>query len=299
MGYFADLNISSGISNISANKRQPQSKACDSIGVDWEMREKAGEKFSAIKSQALIWFFCVYEKSKWKLMHPLRRQALSSLTLVGDLCVPIATQPPMLLSGRRKTVHHHLVALVEHDEAPHSFPHLAQKPGGTASGAGSDWCCNILAITRSCLDPCPWMDVMSAVIMGLLCQTYRAGLQNRHFVLLAPCGDTASLITMACNCGPVVLSQSQDPVSSLALIWRYKLGSQIMKTSLPPPTPCKNSAHTSARVLQHGVSSTQAGLRWLYSQQFFPYMMMFWGGGWGAYHPNYKLHKPILQQPGP
>lgn len=213
---------------ISANKRQPQNEACDSIGVDWEMREEAGVECSAIKSQALIWFFCVYEKSKWKLMHPLRRQALSSLTLVGDLCMPIATQALMPLSGSRETVHHHLVALVEQDKAPPSFPHVAQKPGRAASGASSDWYCNVLDITRSCLHPCPWMDVMSAVIMGLLCQTYRAGLQNRHFALLTPRGETASsLITMARNCGPVVLSQSQDPVS-FALSWHCKLGSQIM-----------------------------------------------------------------------
>lgn len=91
MGYFADLNLSSGISNISANKKQTQTESCVTIVVEQEMRKKAGEKFSAMKNQALIWFFCVYEKSKWKLMHPLRRQALSSLTLVGDLCVPVAT----------------------------------------------------------------------------------------------------------------------------------------------------------------------------------------------------------------
>lgn len=42
-------------------------------------------------------------------MHPLSRQALSSLTLVGDLCVPVATQARMLNTGKRKTVHHHLV----------------------------------------------------------------------------------------------------------------------------------------------------------------------------------------------
>lgn len=115
MVYFADLNLSSGISNISANKRQAQSEACDSFGVDWGMREKAGEKFSAIKRQAFIWFFCVYEKSKWKLMHPLRRQTLSSLTLEGDLCMLIPTQTPVLLSGKRKIVHHHLLALAEQD----------------------------------------------------------------------------------------------------------------------------------------------------------------------------------------
>lgn len=34
-------------------------------------------------------------------MHPLRGQALSALTLVGDLCIPVATQPSILLLGRR------------------------------------------------------------------------------------------------------------------------------------------------------------------------------------------------------
>lgn len=127
MGHFADLYLSSVISNISGNKRQSQSEACGSIGLDGELRLKAGEKYSAIKNQTLIWFFCVYEKSKWKLMHTQIKQALSSLTLVGDFCMPAATQPPVLFSVRRKTVHHHLVALVEQDKTPSSFPCLAQK----------------------------------------------------------------------------------------------------------------------------------------------------------------------------
>lgn len=72
-------------------------------------------------------------------MHPLRRQALSSLTLAGDLCVPVTAQPPILLSGRRKTINHHLVDSVEQDKAPRSFLHLGQKPRGAALGSGSDW----------------------------------------------------------------------------------------------------------------------------------------------------------------
>lgn len=237
MGYFADLNLSSGISNISANKRQAQSEACDSIGVHWEMREKAGKKFSAIKRQALIRFFGVYEKSKWKLMHPLRRRALSSLTLVGDLGMPVATQPPMLLSGRRKTVHHRLVALVEQDKAAPSFPRLAQKPGGAASGAGSDQYCHVLDITRSCVHPCPWMDVMSAVIVGLLCQTYPAGLQPRLFASLATRGEpAASSVPTACNCGAAVLRRSQDAGSSFALLWHCKGTREPDNEDLPAPS---------------------------------------------------------------
>lgn len=72
-------------------------------------------------------------------MHPLRRQALSSLTLAGDLCVPVTAQHPILLSGRRKTINHHLVASAEQHKAPPSFLHLDQKPRGAALGTGSDW----------------------------------------------------------------------------------------------------------------------------------------------------------------
>lgn len=46
MGYFAYLNLSSGISNISANTIQHWSEGCDSIWVDWEMREKMGKILS-------------------------------------------------------------------------------------------------------------------------------------------------------------------------------------------------------------------------------------------------------------
>lgn len=134
-----------------------------------------------------------------------------------------------------KQCYHHLMALWN-DKAPPSFSHLAQKPEGAASGAGSDWYCNVLDIASSRVHLSSLMDVLSAVIMGWLCQTYQGGLKNRIFALLAPHGETASSSKMASNCAPAVLSQSQDPVSSFPPIWHCKVAKMTDNGDLSTPS---------------------------------------------------------------
>lgn len=97
-----------------------------------------------------------------------------------------------------------------------------------------------LDITRSCVHPCPQMDVMSAVIMGSLWQAYWDSLQKRAFSFTDTTRGDCSFFTVACNLELQVLTQAVRAMSPHGHIAK-QLQSQGIKASLTPASPWTES----------------------------------------------------------